>query len=70
MMNHRYAGQQVADILRTKKGSVRNAPLPAGSPTWAELEFMTWEQIEAGARQNAPGFKTIRKLLSDQRFDR
>jgi hypothetical protein len=31
---------------------------------------MTWEEIEAGAKANRPGFKTVRKLLSDRRFDR
>jgi hypothetical protein len=31
---------------------------------------MMWEDIDGGARQNLPGFKTARKLLSDQRFDR
>ena len=69
-MPHKYAGQRVVDILRIKKGSVRTAPLPAGSPTWQELERMMWEQIEDGARRNVQGFKTVRKLLSDQRFDR
>jgi hypothetical protein len=34
------------------------------------LMEMTWEQIEAGARTGRPGFKTIRKLLADKRFDR
>jgi len=31
---------------------------------------MTWEQIDEGARANMPGFKVIRKLLSDKRFDK
>jgi len=31
---------------------------------------MTWEQIEAGARANSPGFKVVRKLLTDKRFDK
>lgn len=69
-MAHKYAGLSVAEILRAKKGSVRSAPLPEGSPTWSEFEAMIWEQIEIGARQNLAGFKLVRKLLSDQRFDR
>ena len=69
-MPHKYAGRRVSEILKAKKGSVRAAPLPVGSPTWLELEAMMWEQTEAGARQNFPGFKMVRKLLSDQRFDR
>jgi hypothetical protein len=31
---------------------------------------MTWEQIEEGARANRPGFKVVRKLLTDKRFDK
>jgi hypothetical protein len=69
-MPHKYAGLRVSEILRLKKGSVRQAPLPDGSPSWSEFEGMMWEEIEEGARQNLPGFKTVRKLLSDQRFDR
>ncbi len=73
---HKFAGLRVADIvrvadiLRTKKTSIRFAPLPIGSLTWVEFELMLWEQIEDGARRNEPGFKMVRKLLTDQRFDR
>ncbi len=69
-MAHKYAGLRVAEILRTKKGSVRLAPLPVGSPTWSEFKAMAWQQIEDGAKRNLAGYKTVRKLLSDQRFDR
>jgi hypothetical protein len=31
---------------------------------------MTWEEIDEGARKNLAGYKTVRKLLTDQRFDR
>jgi hypothetical protein len=31
---------------------------------------MTWEQIEEGAVAGKPGFKVVRKLLTDKRFDR
>ena len=69
-MPHKFAGLRVADILQQKKGSVRTAPLPVGSPSWGELKSMTWEAIEDAARRNEAGFKTVRKLLTDQRFDR
>lgn len=69
-MAHKYAGMIVREILRTKKASIRQAPLPEGSPTWEEVELMTWEQIDTDAKSNAPGFNTIRKLLTDQRFDK
>jgi len=31
---------------------------------------MTWEEIERGAHENKPGFKVVRKLLTDKRFDK
>lgn len=70
MGTHKYAGMWVRDILRLKLGSIRNAPLPEGSPDWSEVEAMTWEQVDEDAKANTPGFRTIRKLLTDQRFDR
>jgi hypothetical protein len=69
-MPHNYAGMLVADILRLKKASVRTAPLAVGSPPWSEVERMIWEQVEAAARRSDAGMKTVRKLLTDQRFDR
>jgi hypothetical protein len=69
-MVHKYAGMRVIEILRGKKASIRAAPLPAGSPSWSQFEPMYWEEIESGAKQNLPGFRTIRKLLTDQRFDK
>ena len=69
-MAHKFAGMRVAEILRGKKRSIASAPLPSGSPAWHEFEAMTWEQIDEGARQNLPGYKTVRKLLTDQRFNR
>lgn len=70
MPSGRFAGKLVKDILRFKKASVRQAPLPEGSPDWEGLEEMTWEQVDRAARENRPGFNTIRKLLADGRFDR
>jgi hypothetical protein len=60
----------VADILKTKRGSIRRAPLPPGSPGWEEIEQMTMDQIRSGAKQNLPGYKTILKVLTDGRFNR
>jgi len=60
----------VSDILKQKKGNIKQAPLPPGSPSWEEFSEMTWEQIEEGAQANEPGFKVVRKLLTDKRFDR
>ncbi len=69
-MASKYDGMTVRDILRLKKASIRSAPLPTGAPGWDSLLDWTWEQIQHEAKANTPGFKTIRKLLSDGRFDR
>ena len=61
---------KVSEILKLKKGSIQRAPLPKGSPNWDELKNMDWGEIEKGARNNLPGYKTIRKLLSDKRFNK
>jgi hypothetical protein len=63
-------GQKVADILKRKKASIKQARLPQGSSAWDTFMEMAWEQIEAGARANRPGFKVVRKLLTDKRFDK
>jgi hypothetical protein len=60
----------VKEILRTKKASVRSAPLPEGSPAWHEVEELPWEEVDLAAQEGRPGFKTIRKLLTDGRFER
>jgi hypothetical protein len=67
---HRFSGQRVSDILKQKRGSIKQAHLPSGSPSWDEFSEMSWEQIEEGAAANRPGFKVVRKLLTDRRFDR
>jgi hypothetical protein len=64
------AGETVADILKRKKASVKQAPLPGGSPDWDTFMQMTWEHIAEGARINRTGFKVVRKLLTDKRFDK
>jgi len=69
-MPSKYDGMTVAEILRLKKASIRQSPLPPGSPPWDEILPWTWEQIDDAARARRPGFRMIRKLLSDGRFDR
>ena len=64
------ASEKVSDILKRKKASLKQAPLPSGSPDWDTFMQMTWEQVEEGARTNRPGFKVVRKLLTDKRFDK
>jgi hypothetical protein len=50
----------VKDILKSRKGSIKDAELPEGSPSWVD--------IVKGAQKNLPGYKTIKKLLTDSRF--
>lgn len=67
---HKYDRMKVRDILKLKKGTIRQVPLDPGSPSWDSILDMTWEQVDAAANANKTGFKTIRKLLGDNRFDK
>jgi hypothetical protein len=58
----------VQEILKNRKGSIKNAPLPKGAPSWDKIINMTINEIEAGAKANKIGFKEIKKLLQDGRF--
>jgi len=69
-MEHKNAGKTVADLLKEKKGSIKNARLEKLSPPWAEIDSLTWEEIVARAAVDVPGFRTIKKLLGDKRFDK
>jgi hypothetical protein len=69
-MPHKNAGKTVSEILAGKKASVRDAPLEAGSPSWSEVVALTWEEVVEQAEADVPGFKTIKKLLGDKRFDK
>jgi hypothetical protein len=53
-----------------KKGDIRNAALPSGSPGWNDILHLTWEEVIDMAKKRQPGFRFIRKLLSDGRFDK
>lgn len=60
----------VKDILKGKEGAIKDATLPKGSPTWDQISQMTMDQIDKAAKACEPGFRTIRKLLTDSRFDK
>jgi hypothetical protein len=68
-MSHN-AGKTVRAILAGKKASIRDAPLEAGSPAWDDILDLTWEDVVERARRREKGFRTIRKLLSDNRFNK
>ena len=60
----------VSEILRLRKGSIKQAPLPKGSPSWDSIMHLTMEEIEQLAKQKKPGYATLKKLLEDNRFKR
>lgn len=62
--------RRVSEVLRRKRGAIRQAPLPPGSPSWDDVLDLRLSEIERRANANEPGYRTIRKLLSDKRFDR
>ena len=62
--------ETVRDILRRKRASVKNAPLEAGAPSWDDILDLPFAEIDRLARHGEPGYRTIRKLLTDRRFDR
>ena len=67
----KYAGMTVGQIIaKDKKGSIMSAPLPPGGPGWDEILRMLWEEIEQAARSGQRWAKTVKKLLTDRRFDK
>jgi hypothetical protein len=65
-----HAGKTVGEILVGKKASVRDAALQPGSPSWDEILDLTWEEIVQRAKRRIPGYKTIKKLLGSQEYDK
>jgi hypothetical protein len=65
-----YAGKTVAEILKSKRGRIKHAPLETGSPSWDDILPLTWEEVVKKAQQGEPGFRTFYKLLSGKRFDK
>jgi len=64
------SAEKIKDILNRKKGSIKNAPLPEGSPSWDDIKDKTFGEIDRLAQQGKTGYRTLRKLLTDQRFDK
>jgi hypothetical protein len=63
-------GKTVREILAGKKASIKTAALPPGSPDWNDVLDLSWEEIVARAKRRIPGYKTIKKLLSSQEYDK
>ncbi len=64
------SGKTVAEILRGKRGTIKDAPLPKGSPSWDDILHLTWEEVEERATRRERGFGTFRELLTNKRFDK
>lgn len=70
MAKHKNAGKTVAEILKDKRGCIKQAALESGSPSWDDILDMTWKEIEKRKKRGEAGFKTFHKLLKEKRFDK
>ena len=63
---------KVSEILKKKLGSIKNAALPRGAPSWKDMieQGITWGDIVEGAQKKLVGYGTIKKLLGAKRFDK
>ena len=64
------AGKTVREILRDKKGCIKDAELEPGSPSWDDIMDMTWEELSERASRREPGFRTFKKLIGRKRYDK
>ena len=62
--------ETVEDRLKKKRGSIKKAKLPQGSPSWDKIGKLTMAEIARRAAKNEKGYKAIKKLLNDIRFDK
>ena len=60
----------VGEVLKGKQGSIQRAPLPPGSPSWDDILDKPMADIEKRAKAGEQGYREIRKLLNDRRFDK
>jgi len=60
----------VGDVLRGKLGSIHRAPLPPGTSPLSSITDMTLSEVQAEAQTGTTGFKTLWKLLNDNRFNK
>ncbi len=60
----------VADVLGGKLGKITRAPLPPGSPSWADIANMSIADVRAAAKANEPGYRTFLKLLTEGKYNK
>ncbi|MBO5346993.1 MAG: hypothetical protein J6A45_02505, partial [Lachnospiraceae bacterium] len=68
-INNANMDKTVEEILKSKKASIKNAPLPPGGPDWKDIMKKTLREIKELAQKNVKGYKEIYKLLTDGRFN-
>jgi hypothetical protein len=54
LVHNSCGGKSVADTPKLKKGSIRRAPLPPGSPSWDDILDMPIRDVEQAARRTSP----------------
>jgi hypothetical protein len=56
-----YSGMTVAEILKKKKASIKDAALEPGSPSWDEILSMTWGRDPEERQAQEAGFQDIQE---------
>jgi len=59
----------VEEILKTKKGSIKRAPLEPGSPSWDDIAKLTLAEIKRRKENGEVGYKTFYKLLTQGEYN-
>ena len=70
MAKHANTGKTVAQILKSKRASIKDAALEEGSPSWDDILDLMWEELKRRATRGEPGFRTFKKLLDRKRFNK
>jgi hypothetical protein len=55
--------EKVRDILKREQGSIKQAPLPSGSPARDDILDETWKDIKRKAKVRKAGYQVFRKLI-------
>jgi hypothetical protein len=68
---NKYGNKTVEEVLKDKKGSIKNAPLPPGGPNWDDLikNGVTMETIRRLAQKGETGYRELWKLLNKLEYN-
>lgn len=58
--------QTVDEVLKSRKGSVKRAPLPKGSPSWEDIRHLTMKQVLERKQVGMVGYRVFWKLLTEK----